>query len=313
MAARASKGSARPRSGAASRTRTASSARGRSGTSARGRTGNRTNAARRGGSRKGRRYSKPAPSANPFAILAGWVVALIAAAWMLLAHTVGAACRAMGRHARELDPLHRRDGAGLGALCAAIACAVAVWWDASGPLRPVAMAIRGLFGSGTWAVPVLLGLLAWRFLRHPDKNADTARMVIGWIALLVGALGLIHVASGTPGLAAGLPAIRSAGGLVGYAVSAPLVAVVTQWAAIPVLVLIAGFGLLVITGTPLHRVPERIAEVRRLLLRRGAADAAVGETGDATAASRPHARLARRRSEALEVGARDRAYDTPLV
>jgi DNA segregation ATPase FtsK/SpoIIIE-like protein len=313
MAARASKGSARPRSGTASRTRTASSSRGRSGTSARGRAGNRTNAARRGGGRQGRRYSKPTPSANPFAILAGWVVALIAAAWMLLAHTVGAACRALGRHARELDPLHRRDGAGLAALCAAIAFAVAVWWDASGPLRPVALAIRGLFGSGTWAVPVLLALLAWRFLRHPDKNADTARMVIGWIALLVGALGLIHVASGTPGLAAGLPAIRSAGGLIGYAVSAPLFAVVTQWAAIPVLVLIAGFGLLVITGTPLHRVPERITEVRGLLMRRGTADAAAGEAGDATAASRPHARLTRRRSEALEVGARDRAYDTPLV
>jgi DNA segregation ATPase FtsK/SpoIIIE, S-DNA-T family len=232
---------------------------------------------------------------------------------MVLAHTVGAACRAVGQHARDLDPLHQRDGAGLAALCAAIACAVAVWWDASGPLRPVANAIRGLFGSGTWAVPILLVLLGWRFLRHPDKNADTARMVIGWVAMLVGVLGLTHVASGTPGLAAGLPAIRSAGGLIGYAVSAPLVAVVTQWAAIPVLVLLAGFGLLVITGTPLHRVPDRIAEARGWLLRRGAADAAA-DAGEAPAGtSHPSAKLTRRRSDALEVGARDRAYDTPLV
>jgi DNA segregation ATPase FtsK/SpoIIIE, S-DNA-T family len=232
---------------------------------------------------------------------------------MVLAHTVGAACRAVGQHARDLDPLHQRDGAGLAALCAAIACAVAVWWDASGPLRPVANAIRGLFGSGTWAVPLLLVLLAWRFLRHPDRNADTARMVIGWVALLVGVLGLIHVASGTPGLAAGLPAIRSAGGLIGYAVSAPLVAVVTQWAAIPVLVLLAGFGLLVITGTPLHRVPDRITELRGWLLRRGA-DGATTEAGEEAAGARhPRAKLARRRSGELEVGARDRAYDTPLV
>ncbi len=233
---------------------------------------------------------------------------------MVLAHTVGAACRAVGQHARELDPLHRRDGVGLAALCAAIACAVAVWWDASGALRPVAMAIRGLFGAGTWAVPLLLALLAWRYLRHPDRNADTARMVIGWGALLIGALGLIHVASGTPGLSAGLPEIRSAGGLIGYAISAPLVTVVTQWAAIPILVLIAGFGLLVITGTPLHRVPDRVAEGRRLLLRRGAeAGADPSEPGDAAAASRPRAKLARRRTDALEVGLRDRAYDTPLL
>jgi DNA segregation ATPase FtsK/SpoIIIE, S-DNA-T family len=231
---------------------------------------------------------------------------------MVLAHTVGAASRAIGQHARDLDPLHRRDGAGLAALCLAIACAVAIWWDAAGPLRPVALAIRGLFGSGSWAVPLLLALLAWRYLRHPDKNADTARMVIGWAALLVGALGLIHVAAGTPGLAAGLPAIRSAGGLIGYAISAPLVAVVTRWAAIPVLVLLAGFGLLVITGTPLHRVPDRFVEARRLLRR--AADAeATSETTETAGASKPRAKLARRRSDALEVGARDRAYDTPLL
>ncbi len=138
-------------------------------------------------------------------------------------------------------------------------------------------------------------------------------MVIGWIALLVGALGLIHVASGTPGLAAGMPAIRSAGGLIGYGISAPLVAVVTRWAAVPVLVLIAGFGLLVITGTPLHRVPDRLAEGRRLLLHRGVDDAMAPEAGQAGGTSHPRAKLTRRKAEALEVGARDRAYDTPLI
>jgi hypothetical protein len=309
MATRVSKDSARPAGGKTGRT--ASSARARSGASGRGRAGYRTSSRQRR-RKRGRRYSRPAPSSNPFVILAGWIIALIAAAWMVVAHTVGAASRAFGQHARDLDPLHRRDGAGLGALCVAIASAVAIWWDASGPLRPVALAIRGLFGSGSWAVPVLFALLAWRYLRHPDKNADTARMVIGWAALLVGALGLIHVASGTPGLAAGMPAIRSAGGLIGYAISAPLVAVVTRWAAIPVLVLIAGFGLLVITGTPLHRVPDRIVEVRRLL-RRGADGEAASETSEAADMSRPRAKLARRRSDALEAGARDRAYDTPLL
>jgi DNA segregation ATPase FtsK/SpoIIIE, S-DNA-T family len=232
---------------------------------------------------------------------------------MVLAHTVGAASRAVGDSARDLDPLHRRDGVGLAALCAAIASAVAIWWDASGLLRPVGLTIRGLFGSGSWTVPILLSLLAWRYLRHPDRNADTARMVIGWIALLVGALGLVHVASGTPGLTAGVAAIRSSGGLIGYTASAPLVAVVTKWAAIPVLVLIAGFGLLVITGTPLHRVPERIAEVRNWLLRLGDTDAAEDATAAGDTAGRPSAKLARRRSDTPEVGARDRAYDTPLL
>ena len=110
----------------------------------------------------------------------------------------------------------------------------------TGPLKPLATALVTLFGSGSWTIPILLGLLAWRFLRHPDSNADTARMVIGWTALLVGVLGLVHVASGTPELSAGLPAIRSAGGVVGFAASAPLVALITKWAAIPVLALDLG-------------------------------------------------------------------------
>jgi S-DNA-T family DNA segregation ATPase FtsK/SpoIIIE len=137
---------------------------------------------------------------------------------------------------------------------------------------------------------------------------------------LVAVLGLVHIASGTPGMRAGLPAITSAGGLIGYAVSAPLVGIITKWAAVPVLVLIAGFGLLVITGTPLHRVPDRIAELSGFLLRRDGdadaefdADGQPGQAGQGGRALRPPAKLSRRRSEALEVGARDQAYETPLL
>ncbi len=247
-------------------------------------------------------------------ILAGWIGAALTGLWMALAHTVGALFRAFGRSARDLDPLHRRDGVGLAVLCAAIAAAVATWWHTAGPLRPVGTAVATVLGSGSWTLPILLALLAWRFLRHPDKNADTARVVIGWTALLVGVLGLVHMASGTPRLSAGLPAIRSAGGLIGYAASVPLVVVITKWAAIPVLVLVALFGLLVITATPLHRVPERIAELRYLFFGGpGPAESEEDGAGEAGTVARPLARLGRRRAEALEIGDHSRAYDTPLL
>jgi DNA segregation ATPase FtsK/SpoIIIE, S-DNA-T family len=321
MATRAPSGAARPRSGTAGGPRqSGNSARGRSGASTRkSYSGGRSRSAGRGKS-SGRRVTKPAPPTNPFVILAGWVVALLAAIWLGLAHTVGAACRMLGRSARELDPLHRRDGIGLTALCAAIVLAVAVWWHVTGPLRPLGTFAHSLLGSASWAGPILLALLAWRFLRHPDRNADTARMVIGWIALLIGVLGLVQISSGTPGLREGIAAIRSAGGLLGYAASAPLVAIITKWAAVPVLALIAVFGLLVITGTPLHRVPDRIAELRRFLLRFDVgtgdefdADDRAAEASQAGRAGRPSGRLSRRRAEALEVGARDQAYETPLL
>jgi S-DNA-T family DNA segregation ATPase FtsK/SpoIIIE len=246
-------------------------------------------------------------------ILAGWFVGALAGLYMGLAHTVGAVSRTVGRSARDLDPLHRRDGAGLAALCAAIVTAAATWWHVAGPIKPVSTFIVAFFGSGSWTVPLLLALLAWRFLRHPENNAATARMVIGWSALLVGALGMVHIASGTPRLAAGMAAVRSAGGLIGFAASVPLVDLVTQWGATPVLALVAGFGLLVITGTPLHRVPDRLAEMHGA--GRGRTAEGEPETAEAAdaAAGPARGRLGRRKTDAIEAGANDRAYDSPLL
>src|SRR5581483_6142139 len=98
--------------------------------------------------------------------------------------------------------------------------------------------VRGAFGSLAWTIPLLLGMLAWRFLRHPDRNAETGRITIGWTALVVGALGLVHIAHGTPSPGEGAAAMRAAGGLIGFFASAPLVAGLTPWVAAPLLALV---------------------------------------------------------------------------
>jgi DNA segregation ATPase FtsK/SpoIIIE, S-DNA-T family len=243
-------------------------------------------------------------------ILIEWISQVVAGVWMALAHTVGAAARAIGRNTRDLDPAHRRDGAGLATLGLAIIMAAVSWFRLGSVVgRGLSDAVRDGFGSAAWAAPILLGLLAWRYLRHPDRNADTGRMVIGWAALIVGALGLVHIAHATPRPADGIAAIRAAGGLIGYAVSTPLVVAVTPWVATPLLMLITGFGLLVITGTPLHRVPGRLAELGGFV-RPGPGEADGAEAGEA---GRQLTRAGRRRQEAIEAGAHDRPYDTPLL
>jgi S-DNA-T family DNA segregation ATPase FtsK/SpoIIIE len=115
---------------------------------------------------------------------------------------------------------------------------------------------------------VLAALLSWRYLRHPDRNSDTGRVVIGWSALSIGVLGLVHIANGTPAPSDGAVAMRHAGGLIGFAVSAPLAKVLTTWVAAPILALVTGFGILVISGTPVHRIPERMEEARVFFGRR---------------------------------------------
>jgi hypothetical protein len=243
-------------------------------------------------------------------IFMGWVARAVSGVWMLLAHAAGAGARALGRSARDLDPLHQRDGVGLAFLGAAIVVAATTWVHlGNAASRIMTELVHGAFGSLAWLVPVLLALLAWRFLRHPDRNAETGRLTIGGSALLIGGLGLVHIAHGTPTPADGAAAMRAAGGFIGYAVSAPLVAVVTPWVAVPLLALLCGFGLLVITGTPLHRVPDRLAELRGLA-GRGQAE---GQDGQAGTGQRPAARFGRKRQAAIEAGDHSKPYDTPLL
>ena len=248
-------------------------------------------------------------------ILIGWLGKVISGAWMAVAHSAGFAARALGRNARDLDPAHRRDGLGLAVLGAAIVCAAADWWTIGSPVGGLlAAVVKGTFGAGAPAVPILLALLAWRLLRHPDRNSETARVVIGWAALIVGALGLVHIGNGTPQPGDGAVAMRTAGGFIGFLASAPLIAAVTPWVAAPLLALVTGFGLLVISGTPLHRVPGRLAELHGLVRHGDQADGD-GPTGNAAdpAARRPLTRGGRRRNEAIEAGANDRPYDSPLL
>src|ERR1022692_2113357 len=334
MATRAPKGAARPKGGTAGRGRPSSTAsRPRGNSRAGAGAGSRTGAGARsagGGSGAGGRRGRPPyyrargkagtssrggggarRSTNPFVILFGWIIGAIAAVWLELAGGVGYVARLFGDSARDLDPAHRRDGVGLGVLAAAIVAAGATWWQLGSPVgRGLTDLIMGAFGAGSWTIPLLLALLAWRLLRHPDKNAHRGRMVIGWTALILGALGIVHIALGSPAPSAGSAAMRSSGGLIGYAISAPLQALLTTWAAIPLLALLAAFGLLVITGTPLHRVPERFAEIA-FLLRRDRGDQADDGSGDAR---HGQLKLGRRRgAEAIEAGENDRAYDTPLL
>ncbi len=251
-------------------------------------------------------------------ILLSWLVAVLGGIWMALAHTLGSAARGYGQHARDLDPVHRRDGLGLLALCGAIVTAAAIWWHLGLIGKPLTSLLHGAFGSGAWTIPILLVLLAVRFLRHPDRNADTGRMVIGWTALLVGALGLVHIADGTPSPADGGAAMRAAGGVVGYLASAPLVHLVTKWAAAPVLAAVTGFGLLVITGTPLHQVPGRLADLHGFMWGRTDQDETdldpdqlADDDGTGDRPQLPRGKT--RRLAALEAGDHERPYDTPLL
>ncbi len=288
MATRAPKGYTRPRGGSsenvraepdrparrkASTTGRPGQSRSGSGSTSARRSSSSTNRNPRKGNRrpagKGRRPpARPKPR-DPILILIQWIGHALAAAWMVAAGSVGFTARRFGRSARDLDPEHRRDGVGLLWLGIAIVLAASIWWRMGNPVgRFISAFVHGGAGSVAWLAPVLAALLSWRYLRHPDRNAETGRVIIGWSALSIGVLGLVHIANGTPAPSDGAAAMRHAGGLIGFAASAPLAKVLTAWVAAPILALVAGFGILVISGTPVHRIPERIEEARVFFGRR---------------------------------------------
>jgi S-DNA-T family DNA segregation ATPase FtsK/SpoIIIE len=259
-------------------------------------------------------------------ILIGWIGRVLQGAWMALAGAVGWVARSVGRGARDIEPHHRRDGVGLLTLGVAIVLASGLWLRMDNTVgRGIYEAVTAGVGSLAFLAPVLVALLAWRLLRHPDRNQATRRAAIGWAALLLGLSGLLEIAKGSPHPSDGAAVIRKAGGYIGYGVGGPLAHALTSWVSALLLGLLALFGLLLITGTPLHRIPERLSGLRVLFgyaVPEHEHDDEDGleidedyEAGTGIGAKRPRGQIAKnvRLRPALEGGDRVKPYDTPLV
>ncbi|MFE5759528.1 DNA translocase FtsK [Streptomyces massasporeus] len=196
---------------------------------------------------------RPAPSPT------GGIYRLVRAVWLGVAHAVGAVFRGIGQGAKNLDPAHRKDGVALLLLGIGLIVAAGTWADLKGPVGDlVEILVTGAFGRLDLLVPILLGVIAVRFIRHPEKPEANGRIVIGLSALVIGVLGQVHIACGSPARGDGMQAIRDAGGLIGWGMATPLSYAMGDVLAVPLLVLLTVFGLLVVTATPVNAIPQRL-------------------------------------------------------
>lgn len=204
----------------------------------------------------------PRPAPNP----TGGILWLVRAIWLGAAHAVGAVFRGIGQGAKNLDPAHRKDGIALLLLGLALIVAAGTWSNLRGPVGDlVEILVTGAFGRLDLLVPPLLALIAVRFIRHPEKPEANGRIVIGLSALLIGVLGQVHIACGAPARSDGMQAIRAAGGLIGWGAATPLTYTMGELLAVPLLVLLTIFGLLVVTATPVNAIPQRLRLLGRKL------------------------------------------------
>ncbi|WP_198682258.1 DNA translocase FtsK [Kribbella sp. VKM Ac-2569] len=226
--------------------------------------------AKRGGSTAARTSTPKNSGPGPFAAAMLALCRGVVKVWIGIAHLLGSMVRGIGHSARDLEPEHRRDGAGLFLIGLSVVVAAAIWWDLPGSVGDgVRTVVGGSIGMLGWALPLMLVVIAIRTLRHPDRNGPAGRQVIGWTAVSLGVLGLIHIANGLP--RPSNPAdgpLRDAGGAIGYFVSSFLSDLLTQYVAAPLLVLLSIFGALVITGTPVYAIPLRFRAAFDVLMGR---------------------------------------------
>lgn len=192
-----------------------------------------------------------------FSLLASGVSSI----WRFLSGSLGSAVRFIARGARDLDPEHHRDGAALLLLISSLAAFAGTWFHADNYVgRNLYSLFFGAFGQIGYLAPLLLLYFAVRLFRKPDDASTTGRITVGTLLLLISASGLAHLLNGSLGSLnpTGASAIREGGGLLGYWVVKPLVALMTSMLAYPLLITLSLFAILIITATPLSKVGIRI-------------------------------------------------------
>lgn len=208
-----------------------------------------------------RKTTKKRPSNQPPALVraVSWV-------WEGLGGGVAGVVRAAIPSAPHIAPKHRRDGAALLVLVCAIAAAATLWWGLDGRYPGALRAIlQGSFGLAAYALPVLLFPHAIRLMLNPVAAGEHGRNGVGMTLLTLSACGGCHLVGNKPPISSAPAGLYDAGGMVGLLVAGPIAFLTDNFITIIVLSLLAIFGLLIITATPIRLIPQRLADGYRHL------------------------------------------------
>ena len=155
-----------------------------------------------------------------------------------------------------------RDALGIGLVVLAGLAILSVWMDAAGPAgEGLAWLLRGALGVAAVLFPPIGAWWGVVLLRDVARE-DRVRMFIGFAVMGTALLGLVSLLRGNPGPASGAAGVADAGGLLGALAAWPLSRVLSSYGAAVVCLGLAVLGLLILTGTPIATVLERIGEFR---------------------------------------------------
>ncbi|WP_212841089.1 DNA translocase FtsK [Catellatospora sp. IY07-71] len=208
------------------------------------------------------RVRRPRFTTNPAALLGR----LLGAIWMAVAHGLGWLVRAAGSQAakaRDLDPEHRRDGLGLLLIGLSVLFGVAIWGQGAGRFGSwLGDTTRFFIGATAAALPLLLCVCGVRVMRSDADPAQRGRGIVGWTALTLASTALLHISMDPVDVIQ----MEQAGGLLGKLVGGGLAGWITGFVAGALFLILLTFGVLVITATPVNKIPERLAGLRDTIM-----------------------------------------------
>src|SRR5829696_6558101 len=173
----------------------------------------------------------------------------------------------VGQSSRKALSPHKGDIQGVFLALFAVVLALGIWLEDGGRLGGFfALLFRGLFGYGAYAVPLLVGGLALALFWRPAAKDDmvAGRVTIGLLAVLVGGLGLLHLARGAPPASSAPAVLQESGGLVGAIIAAPLARLLSTWGAATLFAGMLFLGTLISTRTSVAAVGRGVASMGRL-------------------------------------------------
>jgi DNA segregation ATPase FtsK/SpoIIIE, S-DNA-T family len=225
----------------------------------------RANAAR-GGKPKAQPASKSRrPSSSPAKATSGSTSSVLARAYLAVGHLLGGLFRAFGKN--QLAPEDRRDGPPLTLFLMGVAGVIFVWFLVN---ESWAQIINGytfglLFGLVSFALPVVFFAYSIYLFRNPATVSAGGRFAVGFWLFLSTISGFFHVFGGEPQPADGALALAEAGGLFGWLFASPLLALVTVWLTVPILLLLALVSILIMTATAPNQIASRLRGLYRYL------------------------------------------------
>ena len=173
----------------------------------------------------------------------------------------------VGQSSRKALSPHKGDIQGVFLALFAVVLALGIWLEDGGRLGGFfALLFRGLFGYGAYAVPLLIARAALALFWRPAAKDDmvAGRVTIGLLAVLVGGLGLLHLARGAPPASSAPAVLQESGGLVGAIIAAPLARLLSTWGAATLFAGVLFLGTLISTRTSVAAVGRGIGSVGRL-------------------------------------------------